>query len=275
MRILITNDDGPYSPGLKLLYDAVRELGDVVVLVPDRPRSAGGLALTLHEPLRVNKLRLSYADIYVTSGLPADAVHLAIHMSKIDLVLSGVNIGDNTSVQAILASGTLSPCFQAALLGIPAAAFSADVDDESDLEDGGLRDVMVTVCREISRYLARRRPPSALHVISVNFPSRVSKDVHVKLARPCMRKFRHEVMEMRDQMGRRHYWIYGVLSIDDSCIDSDVYVVHVEKNIALTPITLRLHPFDEIDDESISALKCYLDDMISHVNAAIRRMLRS
>ncbi len=130
MRILVTNDDGVHSPGLRPLHQFASGLGEVDVVAPESPKSATGLGKTLHELLRTYEVDICGFRPVATSGTPSDTVYLAtLGLGRwYGLVLSGINLGDNTSLQVILSSGTLGAAFQAALLEIPAVAYSAHIE---------------------------------------------------------------------------------------------------------------------------------------------------
>lgn len=240
----MTNDDGVYSPGLRLLYEAARSVGRAYVLAPETPKSASGLGITLHKPLRIQRIKLwSDETVYMTNGTPSDVIYLALEelSPSFDLVASGVNIGDNTSIQVILSSGTIGAAAQAALLGIPGVAFSANVDDASDLEeDRETWEMIRTIAAEVMEWVLRRKGlPEGVDVLSVNFPRRVRPGTPVKLAPAARTKFLQKVSVLYDPRGRKYYWLYGTLV--DPEPGTDVYTVHVEEAIAVTPLTLNVN----------------------------------
>ncbi len=136
-RILVSNDDSYLSRGLYLLYESVKDLGEARIYSTEWPRSAVGLSVSFNKPLRLAEVEFMGYKVYVTDGSPIDALHLAIgvHGFKPDLVVSGVNVGENLSMQHTLYSGTVAVAFEAALMGIPALAFSADVGLFNEFED--------------------------------------------------------------------------------------------------------------------------------------------
>jgi len=242
-RILVTNDDGVHSPGLRLLYEAVRDLGRVFVLAPETPKSASGLGITLHKPLRLSKVKLwNGVTVYMTNGTPSDVIYLALEelSPRIDLVVSGVNIGDNTSIQVILSSGTIGAAAQAALLGIMGVAFSANVSDASELEeDMETWENMKRVIRGIVRWVLDNGIPEEADLLSVNFPRRVTPETEAKIAPAARVKFLQKVSILYDPRGNKYYWLYGTLV--DPEPGTDVYVVHKERAIAVTPLSLDLN----------------------------------
>ena len=135
--ILITNDDGITAPGIKNLVEAVKGLGKVVVVAPDKPQSGMGHAITIGTPLRLNKVDNMFGEVeaWQTSGTPVDCVKLAVDKvlrRKPDLCLSGINHGANHSIN-VLYSGTMSAAMEAAIEGIPSIGFSLlDYSFEAD-----------------------------------------------------------------------------------------------------------------------------------------------
>ncbi|ABM80919.1 5'/3'-nucleotidase SurE [Hyperthermus butylicus] len=267
-KILVTNDDGIHSPGLRLLYEAVKELGRVYVLAPETPKSASGLGITLHKPLRIGKVKI-WGDtmVYITNGTPSDVIYIAIEefSPRFDVVVSGVNIGDNTSIQVILSSGTIGAAAQAALLGIPGIAFSADIDEASQLEeDRETWENMKRVIRAITSWVLEHGMPEGVDLISVNFPRKVRKDTKVKIAPAARIKFLQKVSVLYDPRGRKYYWLYGTLVEPEP--GSDVYVVHVEKAIAITPLSLNVN----VKEGEWAAVVENIKPMIQAAESALR-----
>lgn len=130
MRILVTNDDGIYSPGLLALAEVASHFGQVRVVAPDVEQSAMGHAITIQRPLQYHRAQLGAFEAYRVNGTPADCVALGLHhWDGADLVLSGINLGSNLGNE-IWHSGTVAAARQAALLGVRAAAFSLALDGQ-------------------------------------------------------------------------------------------------------------------------------------------------
>lgn len=237
-KIVVTNDDGVYSPGLHLLYEAVKELGEVFIVAPVEPKSAVGLGLTLHKPIRIDEIIINGVKAYGINGTPSDAVHVAreVVVGDIDLLVSGVNIGDNTSMQNILASGTVGAAAEAALMGIPAIAFSADVSGPEQFLDKNYRKLLLKTIEFIVRYMLEKGFPENVDVISVNFPRKFRGIVRV--VPPARLRWWEKLEERIDPRGKPYYWLYGEPVSPEP--GTDVYVVHVEKGIAITPLYLDL-----------------------------------
>ena len=199
-RILITNDDGVFSEGVRLLREAVADLADVIVVAPDREQSATSHSLTLHRPLRLQKLE---EGLYSVDGTPTDCVNLAVlwllEDRKPDLVLSGINFGVNLG-DDVTYSGTVSATFEGTLLGIPSVAFSQEVAEGFSFERAA------GFARRLVKLLLESELPSDL-LLNVNVPAgRVEGVRFTKLGR---RTYRESVVEKRDPRGRRYFWIAG------------------------------------------------------------------
>ena len=130
-KILVTNDDGIHSRGIKAAVEALQDLGKVYVVAPMFQRSASGRAMTLHRPLRAKRIKLKGAkSAYALDGMPVDCVIFAMaRFGKFDLAVSGINLGENMSTE-ITISGTASAAIEAATHDIPSIAMSLEVNRE-------------------------------------------------------------------------------------------------------------------------------------------------
>src|SRR6478752_3654226 len=163
MRILITNDDGVYSPGIAALAEAAASFGEVRVVAPDVERSSAGHSITATRPLGYKRTPLKDVDAFRVDGTPADCVALgAYHWDKVDVVLSGINLGSNLG-NSIWHSGTLAAAKQAALLGMRGIALSTPATDtEPDFE---------TLKPWVIKVLELLLPAAELPLVNVNLPS--------------------------------------------------------------------------------------------------------
>ena len=198
-RILVTNDDGIYSEGIRKLADALREVGDVVIVAPDREQSAASHALTLNRPLRMIKLK---ENEFIVDGTPTDCVNLAVlklmRDNRPDMVVSGINFGPNLG-DDVTYSGTISAAFEGALLNIPSIAFSALVGE------GFSFDRCAEFAARLTRIvLDRDRDPGI--ILNVNFPVSFHG---VRVTRLGKRVYSEGVIERLDPRGRKYYWIGG------------------------------------------------------------------
>jgi 5'-nucleotidase len=199
-RILVTNDDGVFSEGLRLLARSLSEIAEVVVVAPDREQSATGHSLTLHRPLRMQQLEES---VYSVDGTPTDCVNLAVLWllkdRPPDLIVSGVNFGFNLG-DDVTYSGTVSATFEGTLLGIPSLAFSQEVAEGFSFERG------VSVARRFVEVLIAEELPEDL-LLNVNIPA---GDIRgVRLTRLGTRVYKQAVVEKVDPRGRNYFWIAG------------------------------------------------------------------
>ena len=241
-RILITNDDSYLSRGLYLLYDAVRDLGEARVYSTEWPRSAVGHSVSFNKPLRLTETTHLGYNVYVTDGSPVDALHLAIaaHGFEPDLVFSGVNVGENLTIQHIVYSGTLAVAIEAALMGIPAVAFSADVHLFEEFKNERLAEAVKAVARALAKEILASGLPGGVDLLSVNFPSPESLRGCVRVTRAARRRWRPAFEQRFDTRGRPYYWLTPrPLSLEPGF---DSYAVMVEGCVSITPLTVDLNP---------------------------------
>jgi len=212
--ILVANDDGFDAPGLAALAAAVAHLGRVVVVAPDRERSAAGHALTLMRPLRV---RLRGVDRYEVDGTPTDCVHLGVFNltggRAPQLVLSGINRGANLG-DDVTYSGTVAAALEGSLLHIPSIAVSVERDAEGAAEYGVAASVAARIAE---RVLASGLPSGVL--LNVNVPFGTPRGI--KITRQGTRTYRAAAVERLDPSGRPYYWIAGADTTPSDEADGD------------------------------------------------------
>ena len=227
MNILVTNDDGIYSPGLEALAEAAREFGTVHVVAPDVEQSSMGHAVTHVRPLRMRRTHVRDLVGLRVNGTPADCVTLGCHLHEsIDVVLSGVNLGPNIG-NAMWHSGTLAAAKQAALLGLRGIAFSTLAEaDEPDFEllRPHLRDT-----------LALLLPLGDLTLLNVNLPERPQG---IAWTSQSVRHYDGRVVPGHDPMGREHYWV-TVRPIEEVEEGTDRWAMQ-NGLITITPLRLDL-----------------------------------
>lgn len=246
--VLVTNDDGVTSPGVIALADAASSVARVMVVAPDGERSAAGMGLTFHKPLRVREVKVGRWLCRAISGSPADSTMIAIHNflpRKPDAVVSGINIGENLTVQDIFASGTVAAALQGALLGVPAMAFSMEVSDERRDEGLSVSDFRpgAAIAAEILAEVLERGLPEGVELLNVNFPWGTTKGTPVKITTPGSRKYKDYVLERKDPRGRPYYWLGGS-RYPAYQKDTDVFAVHKERAISVSPLSVALAPRD-------------------------------
>jgi len=240
-KILVTNDDSYLSKGLYLLYEAVKDLGEVRIYSTLWPRSAVGHSVSFNKPLRLDRIDFEGYKVYVIDGSPVDGLHLAIaaHGFQPDLVVSGVNVGENLTIQHIVYSGTIAVAMEAALMGIPALAFSADVRLWEEFKNGVISDVVKVVARTLAEIVLKEGLPEGVDFISVNFPSPDTINPCVRVTRAARRRWK-PAFEMRlDTRGRPYYWLHPLPVNPEK--GSDVYAVYVEGCVSITPLRVDLN----------------------------------
>ena len=199
-RILVTNDDGVFSEGIKLLASSLAEIAEVVVVAHDREQSATGHSLTLHRPLRMQQID---TNIYSVDGTPTDCVNLGVLWllkdSPPDLVVSGVNFGVNMG-DDVTYSGTVSATFEGTLLGIPSVAFSQEVGEHFSFSNAA------SFAREFVGALLEEELPEEL-LLNVNIPAGPIRGV--RFTRLGKRRYQQVVVEKQDPRGKNYFWIAG------------------------------------------------------------------
>ena len=199
-RILVTNDDGVHAPGIKALAEAMRPLGDVVVVAPHQESSAIGHALTLRRPLRLETFG---PEIYAVDGTPTDCVNIAVAVlfkgQLPDLVVSGINTGYNLG-DDITYSGTVSGALEAALLGAPAIAVSLMRTRDWTFDFGP----SATVARDVATHVLKEGLPERVF-LNVNVPRGLPKGV--RLTVQGKRNHVTTIAERTDPRGQTYYWI--------------------------------------------------------------------
>ncbi len=230
--ILVSNDDGVDSEGIRVLTEAVSALGRVVVVAPDREQSAASHALTLKRPLRIVSVR---EGVYAVDGTPTDAVTLAIHFilkERPALVVSGVNHGANMG-DDIHYSGTVAAALEGALLGIPAVAFSLVAKENLNFSAAS------AYARAIAEMAIRYTLPADT-VLNVNIPNISLDEVKgVRWTIQGKRNYGDVIVENRDPRGRPYYWIGGDQGAFCDIEGSDCNAVS-EGYVSITPVLTYL-----------------------------------
>lgn len=226
MRILVSNDDGIYSPGIAALAEVASEFGDVRVVAPDVERSSAGHSITATHPMAYRPTRISNLTAFRVNGTPADCVALGTHhWDHVDLVLSGLNLGFNLG-NAIWHSGTLAAAKQGVLLGIRGVALSVPAGADQDFEPvkPWIRRVLEIVVAEPS-----------LGLINVNFPREPRGMLWTRVS---VRQYDGRIVPTKDPFGRDLFW-FTVKPLDQAEEGTDRWAI--EQNwISLTPLRLDL-----------------------------------
>jgi 5'-nucleotidase len=233
VKILISNDDGILAPGITVLEEVCREIGDVVVVAPDRQQSAASHALTMGRPLRPVQLA---EDRYQVDGTPTDCVLLALEIildQKPDFVFSGVNHGSNMG-EDVLYSGTVAAAMEGLSMRIPSVAFSyAGFDGEHMATQKEWLTRLITDIVHVESF-----PVETL--LNVNLPPIPGNDIRgIEVTTLGRRVFAESLMRMNDPWGREAYWIGGGKSSWSGREDSDFRAV-AEGLISVTPLHVDL-----------------------------------
>ncbi len=233
MRILISNDDGIYSPGIVSLAKAAARFGDVRIVAPDVEQSSMSHAITSSRPLRFKRVQLDDFDAYRVNGTPADCVALGMHRwGHVDLVLSGINLGLNLG-NSCWHSGTLAAAKQAALLGSRGIAFSTSVSDSHEPDFLALEPY-------VAKVLDLLMPDKTLSLVNVNLPE---KPKGIRWTRQSVRHYDGKVVPDKDPRWRAIFW-FTVTPLQGAAEGTDRWAV--EHNwVSITP--LRLDLTDEAD----------------------------
>ncbi|MFY0606916.1 MAG: 5'/3'-nucleotidase SurE [Cyclobacteriaceae bacterium] len=249
--ILVTNDDGITSRGIRKLVEQMEKIGEVLVVAPDSPQSGMGHAITVGDTLRLKENRIFGEEIsaFECSGTPADCVKLAKHHilkdRKPDLVVSGINHGSNTSI-SVLYSGTMSAAIEAAIEGTPAIGFSlCDFDTEASLDH--VDEYIQNICREA---LDKGIPKGI--ALNVNFPTEQKAPLKgVKLCRQANARWEEEFDQRIDPNGRRYFWMVGNFVNHDKGEDNDEWAI-ANNYVSIVPCQFDLtghHAIRQINDE--------------------------
>lgn len=252
-QILITNDDGFESPGLRALAKALRDLGHLIIVAPTTEKSACGHSLTLTRPLRFIEIDDNFYKL--DDGTPSDCIYLALHAlyeegAKPDLVISGINKGANMG-EDITYSGTASGAMEAVLQGIPAIAISQVCKDKCQ----GMEEFEFDLAREVAcdlaqRILNGRFPVGHRRFLNVNVPPLSPQECKgYKITKAGYRLYGNDAHLHRNPRGEEYYWL-GLHplrwepSIDHMC---DFEAIR-QGFVSITPIKLDLTAYEELEE---------------------------
>lgn len=232
MRILISNDDGVYSPGILALAEAAAKFGDVRIVAPDVEQSSMGAAITASRPLSFRKTPIKKFDAFRVNGTPSDCVALGLHLwGGADLVLSGINLGSNLG-NSTWHSGTLAAAKQAVLLGTRGIALSTPVEDNEP--DFTALEPAVTAALQLLIPRQKER------LLNVNLPLN-SKGV--QWTRQSVRQYDGRIVADKDPRGREHFW-FTVIPLEKAEQGTDRWAVE-NGWTSITPLRL------DLTDESV------------------------
>lgn len=231
--LLVTNDDGVYSKGIRSLAVALKAVGQVVVVAPTTERSATSHSLTLHRPLRIAMIA---RDIYAVDGTPTDCVSLGVNQilrgRRPDLLISGINRGGNLG-DDVHYSGTVSAALEGGIMGIPSVAISLHARDHFQFQGA------CAFAVRLVRKLLRTHLPSGT-ILNVNVPNLPKSKIRgYAFTKQGKRNYGDVVVEKIDPRGRKYYWIGGADVGFEDIAASDCNAIN-EHMISITPIRVDL-----------------------------------
>jgi 5'-nucleotidase len=248
--ILVSNDDGITSRGIRVLVDIMKDLGEVIVVAPDSPQSGMGHAITIGNTLRLYEEEI-FKDVvsYKSSGTPADCVKLAKHYvlkdRKPDLIVSGINHGSNTSI-SVLYSGTMSAAIEGAIEGFPSIGFSlCDYSSKADFSH------LETYVAEISKQVLEKGMPKGV-ALNVNFPPKRNEAIKgVKICRQARAKWQEDFDVRYDPNGRKYFWLAGNFVNFDKGEDNDEWAI-ANNYVSVVPCEFDMtahHAIAQLNDD--------------------------
>ena len=236
--ILVTNDDGISAPGIRALIAVMSEIGDVVVVAPDRPQSAMGHAITINNTLYLNKISKENDLVleYSCSGTPVDCVKMAVNevlKRKPDLCVSGVNHGSNSSINVIY-SGTMSSAVEAGIEGIPAIGFSlCDYDWNANFE------IIKPLLKKIALQVLQNGLTIGT-VLNVNFPKLAFEDIRgIRICRQARAMWQEKFDKRTSPFGKDYYWLSGEFINQDHGEDTDEWAL-ANGFVSIVPVQFDL-----------------------------------
>ncbi|UTW61453.1 5'/3'-nucleotidase SurE [bacterium SCSIO 12741] len=235
--ILVCNDDGVTAPGIQSLIESIRDLGDLIVVAPDKPQSGTGHGITLNATLRTQLISQEEGlTVYSCSGTPVDCIKLAMYKlvpRKPDIIVSGINHGSNASIN-VLYSGTMSAAVEGALEGVPSVGFSL-LDHSIDADFSASREISRKITKTV---LAEGLPKNVC--LNVNIP-RLQRDeiMGIKICRQANGNWEEEFEQRLDPFGKEYFWLTGVFKNYDPGEDTDIHAL--ENNyVSVVPIQTDL-----------------------------------
>jgi 5'-nucleotidase len=238
MRILLSNDDGYFAPGIALLAEMLAPLADVTVVAPERDRSGSSNSLTLDRPLAVRRAR---GGFYYVNGTPTDCVHLAVTgllQELPDIVVSGINHGANMGDDTIY-SGTVAAATEGFLLGIPSIAISLVAEGGGHFRTAG--QVAVDL---IGRF--RRRPPGEPVLLNVNVPDVEYDRLHgMAVTRLGKRHKAEPMVKSATPRGEAVYWVGAAGGAQDAGEGTDFHAV-ARNRVSITPLQMDLTHYSQL-----------------------------
>ncbi|MHA2028844.1 MAG: 5'/3'-nucleotidase SurE [Candidatus Kariarchaeaceae archaeon] len=244
LNILIGNDDGIQNTGIDFLSRYAEKWGNISIVAPASQQSAKGKSLTFDKPIRMNQAKTQSGLPAISyNAKPADSINIHEHLGgKPDVVLSGINAGDNTSIHSILTSGTCAVAMEAGLQDIPAFAFSIVVPSSYffGTEIPGDLDKAAELSIRIARLFMKEVNASfwkKVMFINVNFPQEINNKTPILTADLETYKYKNHLVERTDPKGDKYYWLWGTFR-EDLNSETDTSLLFHKKAITISPVSM-------------------------------------
>ncbi|MCS7118749.1 MAG: 5'/3'-nucleotidase SurE [Archaeoglobaceae archaeon] len=246
--ILLTNDDGIYSAGLRAAHETLNEIDEVVIVAPITQMSAVGRSISIMQPVRIYEMKINDNRAYAIDGTPTDAVILGIYeiIGRIpELTVCGINLGENLSTEAVTTSGTVCSALEAATQGSKAIAISMEMHEKDKFEPTCEHDFedAKRVLRWIVKKILKTGLPDCVDVVNVNVPKKFNGKI--KITRLARKMYETRVEKRIDPRGREYYWIHGI-EVENAEEGTDI---HALRNgfVSITPISLNTISFKNLE----------------------------
>ena len=248
--ILIINDDGINSTGIKAAVEAVNGLADITLVAPAVQQSGVGRSISLFSPILISEVEFgSGVNAYSISGTPTDAVVIGIHgilKKKPDLIISGINIGENLSTEATT-SGTVGAAMEGANQGVPSIAISLHSGRVKSFNANSKMNFATAkkILRILAEHILTKGMPKGIEILNVNIPEKPT--TKIRITRLAKRMYTTKLEKRLDPRGREYFWIDGD-EIHDAEEGTDVHAVRVENAISITPLKLDFTCYEGIEE---------------------------
>ncbi len=231
--ILVTNDDGVMAPGIRNLIQFMKEIGEVVVVAPNKPQSGMGHAVTISNPLRLEKISKDSPTLeYSCNGTPVDCVKIAVNRvlkQKPDLIVSGINHGSNSSINVIY-SGTMSAAIEGAMENIPSIGFSL-LDFNFDADFVSAKKYIINIANNV---LQHGLPDGTC--LNVNIPAVKEEQLKgIKVCRQANGNWEESFDHRQDPRGKDYYWLTGKFKLHENSNETDEWALS-NNFISVVPI---------------------------------------
>lgn len=241
-NILVVNDDGITAPGIRALIKFMKPFGNILVVAPNQSMSGMGHAITINSTLRLNQYNGGEGVVeFACSGTPVDCVKFGAKLlgdKKIDLVVSGINHGSNSSINVIY-SGTMSAAIEGAIEGIPAIGFSL-CNHRLDIDFSACETIVQTIVKKV---LEEKKKCLCLNV---NIPYLPKEEIKgIKTCRQAKAYWREDFEERHDPNGQTYYWLKGSFVNEDSGEDTDVWALD-NGYVSVVPVQFDLTNYNVI-----------------------------